>query len=74
MLIKEQSIQDKMQQFEAMKSKFKSGEIPLPDRWGGYRVQPHAIEFWQGGASRLHDRFEYTLQTDSRWTVERLAP
>lgn len=63
-----------MQQFEAMKSKFKSGEIPLPDRWGGYRVQPHAIEFWQGGASRLHDRFEYTLQTDSRWTVERLAP
>lgn len=63
-----------MQQFEAMKHKFGKGEIPLPDFWGGYRVKPHQIEFWQGGAHRLHDRFQYDLQADGRWTIERLEP
>ena len=63
-----------MQQFDSMKRKFQSGEIPLPDRWGGYRVTPQQVEFWQGGASRLHDRFEYVQQSDGTWSIERLAP
>lgn len=63
-----------MQQFEAMKNKFGKGEIPLPDFWGGYRVKPHQIEFWQGGAHRLHDRFQYDLQADGSWSVGRLEP
>ena len=63
-----------MQQFETMKNKFSKGEIPLPDFWGGFRVKPHQIEFWQGGAARLHDRFEYNLQADSSWTIKRLEP
>lgn len=63
-----------MQQFESMKNKFVKGEIPLPDFWGGFRVKPHQIEFWQGGANRLHDRFQYSLQADNRWHIERLEP
>ncbi|MEM7405512.1 MAG: pyridoxamine 5'-phosphate oxidase [Pseudomonadota bacterium] len=63
-----------MAQFGAMKDKFLRGEVPLPDAWGGFRVVPHAIEFWQGGANRLHDRFEYTRGADSSWSIERLAP
>jgi len=63
-----------LQQFESMKHKFSNGDIPLPDFWGGYRVKPHQIEFWQGGEARLHDRFEYNLQPDNSWTIERLEP
>lgn len=62
-----------MKQFNAMKEKFRQGQIPLPDFWGGYRVEPTVIEFWQGGAHRLHDRFQYT-RTDRGWSIERLAP
>lgn len=62
-----------MQQFSAMKDKFKSGEIPLPDFWGGFLIVPQSIEFWQGGGNRLHDRFEYS-RTESGWDIERLAP
>lgn len=63
-----------MQQFESMKNKFAKGEIPVPDFWGGFRVKPHQIEFWQGGSHRLHDRFQYTLQPDASWSIERLEP
>lgn len=63
-----------MQQFEAMKNKFSKGEIPLPDFWGGFRVKPHQIEFWQGGPHRLHDRFQYSLQDDGTWAITRLEP
>lgn len=62
------------QQFARMKEKFHKGEVPLPNFWGGYRVKPHQIEFWQGGAMRLHDRFQFTLQGDQSWDVQRLAP
>ncbi len=62
-----------LNQFEAMKMKFKAGEVPLPDMWGGYRVLPGEFEFWQGGANRLHDRFRYSKSTEG-WSIERLAP
>jgi pyridoxamine 5'-phosphate oxidase len=48
--------------------------IPRPGYWGGFRVAPRWIEFWQGRPSRLHDRLRYTRQPDETWTVERLAP
>lgn len=63
-----------MQQFESMKNKFAKGEVPLPDFWGGFRIKPHQIEFWQGGAARLHDRFEYNLQQNGSWLIQRLEP
>lgn len=48
--------------------------IELPDFWGGYRVVPSAIEFWQGRPSRLHDRLLYTRGVDGKWTMQRLSP
>ena len=62
------------QKFAEIKQKFSKGEVPLPSFWGGYRIKPHEIEFWQGGPNRLHDRFRYQLQKDSSWAIERLAP
>ncbi len=59
--------------FEEMRKKFASGEVPLPDFWGGYRVAPETLEFWQGAASRLHDRFLYT-RDGTEWKIERLSP
>ncbi len=58
---------------ELMK-RFSGGPIPLPENWGGYRVVPETIEFWQGRTNRLHDRFRYSRQSDRTWTIERLAP
>ncbi|MBT5485096.1 MAG: pyridoxamine 5'-phosphate oxidase [Gammaproteobacteria bacterium] len=63
-----------MTQLAHMKEKFAEGEVPLPDFWGGIRVVPFEMEFWQGGEHRLHDRFEYTLQGDRTWEIQRLAP
>lgn len=48
--------------------------LPVPEHWGGYIVRPHTIEFWQGRANRLHDRFRYGLQPDGHWAINRLAP
>lgn len=59
--------------FEELKRRFADGEIPKPDFWGGYRVVPETIEFWQGGGDRLHDRFLYTLD-NGVWTRARLSP
>ncbi len=57
-----------------MKNKFSKGEIPLPDFWGGYRVIPQEVEFWQGGPGRVHDRFLYSLLADGTWDITRLQP
>ena len=50
------------------------GEVPLPDFWGGYRVVPEAVEFWQGRPSRLHDRLCYVRSEDGGWKLQRLSP
>jgi pyridoxamine 5'-phosphate oxidase len=60
--------------WEEMKEKFKEGKVPLPSFWGGLRVVPQEIEFWQGRKHRLHDRFLYTRAGDGSWKIERLAP
>jgi len=57
-----------------MKRKFADGRVPLPSFWGGYRVKPVEFEFWQGRASRLHDRFRYARSENGPWVIERLAP
>lgn len=62
-----------MLQWQKMREKFKDGQIPLPDFWGGYRITPEKIEFWQGQPSRLHDRFEYRRKQNA-WDIVRLAP
>jgi pyridoxamine 5'-phosphate oxidase len=62
-----------MQKLAEIKEKFSHGEIPLPSFWGGYRVKPETIEFWQGGPARLHDRFLYRRE-DACWEIERLSP
>lgn len=48
--------------------------VPRPEHWGGYRIKPAVIEFWQGRSSRLHDRIRYTLTAENNWVIERLAP
>jgi pyridoxamine 5'-phosphate oxidase len=58
---------------DAFEKRFASGPIPRPDFWGGFRVIPETIEFWQGGHDRLHDRFRYTKTGDS-WIRARLSP
>jgi len=61
-------------QVNSMREKFGEDDIPAPDFWGGYRVRPERVEFWQGGAHRLHDRFRYTRQPDDTWSIEQLQP
>jgi pyridoxamine 5'-phosphate oxidase len=56
-----------------LKAKFKGGDVPLPSFWGGYRVKPDRIEFWQGGKGRVHDRFLYAREKGA-WKIDRLAP
>ena len=63
-----------LSQFEKIKHKFAEGEVPLPDFWGGYRIIPEVFEFWQGGKDRLHDRLQYTLDSDGQWIRQRLSP
>lgn len=60
--------------FDEIKRKFANREVPLPSFWGGYRVVPVEMEFWQGQPDRLHDRFLYTRQHESGWEIERLQP
>lgn len=62
------------QRYAMVCEQYDQQEIPLPDYWGGYRLRPTRVEFWQGGEHRLHDRVEYRLQEDQRWQKQRLNP
>jgi len=62
------------QRLQALTAQYQDQEIPRPPHWGGYRVVPSAIEFWQGRPSRLHDRLRYCQGEDGQWLIERLAP
>jgi pyridoxamine 5'-phosphate oxidase len=57
-----------------LEERFAGRDVPLPDFWGGLRVLPETVEFWQGRPGRLHDRLRYRLSADSGWVVERLSP
>ena len=59
---------------QQLKQRFGDGPVPRPEHWGGLRVVPSAVEFWQGRPSRLHDRILYTRQSDGAWTRQRLSP
>ena len=60
--------------YKAVEKKYSGQEVPLPPYWGGYRVAPESVEFWQGRRSRLHHRLRYRRGPDGGWLVERLAP
>jgi len=62
------------QQALKIRQRFAEGEIPMPDFWGGFRVAPQRIEFWQGGEHRLHDRFQYRRGAADTWDIEQLQP
>ncbi len=57
----------------ALEAQYANGEIPLPGHWGGFRVTPATLEFWQGRSNRLHDRILYTRRAE-RWDISRLSP
>lgn len=59
---------------KALEKKFAGQEVPLPPNWGGYRLIPDLVEFWQGRRSRLHDRLRYRRAAGGDWVIERLAP
>jgi pyridoxamine 5'-phosphate oxidase len=61
------------QQFRDLDARYQEQDIPRPEHWGGYRLVPRRIEFWQGRPNRLHDRLRYRLENGA-WTIERLAP
>jgi pyridoxamine 5'-phosphate oxidase len=61
------------QRWKEIEARFSDGQIPLPDSWGGYRLYPLSIEFWQGRPSRMHDRILYTRMA-SHWNMARLGP
>lgn len=62
------------EQVRAIEERFPDDDIPPPEYWGGYRLVPERIEFWQGRPDRLHDRLRYRRLPDRSWTVERLSP
>lgn len=66
-----EELEQKMKHFEEVFSKI---EITRPENWGGYAVKPISFEFWQGRANRLHDRFLFSLNSESNWIIQRLSP
>ena len=59
--------------FKKLTEQYSTGNVPMPEHWGGYIVEPSAVEFWQGRSSRLHDRIKFEKENNS-WTIKRLAP
>ncbi len=59
---------------KAVEKKYTGVEAPLPPNWGGFRIAPDSVEFWQGRRSRLHDRLRYRREAGGAWVIERLAP
>jgi pyridoxamine 5'-phosphate oxidase len=59
---------------KAVEKKYAGVPVPLPPHWGGFRVAPETVEFWQGRRNRLHDRLRYRREADGGWSIERLAP
>lgn len=57
-----------------LEQRYADTEIPRPPNWGGYRVRPHAVEFWQGRTNRMHDRLRYRRDDGGAWRIERLSP
>ncbi len=55
-------------------ARYEAVELPLPEQWGGFRLKPSTLEFWQHREDRLHDRLRYTLDSHGSWLLERLAP
>lgn len=70
------SRQELVDRYEELAARYPEGEkVPAPPQWGGFRVVPDAIEFWQGRENRLHDRLRYVRETPAAdWHVERLCP
>jgi pyridoxamine 5'-phosphate oxidase len=68
------SRQELQKRFEELSTQYPDGQIPCPSHWGGYRLKPSRIEFWQGRESRLHDRIEYLRDQSGQWKLRRLAP
>jgi pyridoxamine 5'-phosphate oxidase len=60
--------------FQELAEQYADGQVPRPPYWGGYRLTPHVVEFWQGRPNRLHDRLRYVRGQGERWRIERLAP
>ncbi|MEW2624886.1 pyridoxamine 5'-phosphate oxidase [Streptomyces sp. NPDC048106] len=61
--------------YAGLESRYPEGEqVPVPPHWGGFRVAPDTVEFWQGRENRLHDRLRYTARPDGTWQVDRLSP
>lgn len=61
--------------YEELNTRYPEGEqVPVPPNWGGFRIVPRSVEFWQGRANRLHDRLRYVVEPDGKWRVERLNP
>ncbi len=61
-------------QVEELERAYAGKDVPLPPHWGGFRLSPTSVEFWQGRDSRLHDRLRYTRRADASWRIERLSP
>ena len=70
--VRERSVLDDA--LETATRRFGDGPVPVPPHWGGWRVKPEQVEFWQGRTNRMHDRLRYELGSDRRWSLRRLAP